>query len=930
MDPSHDSARICQMLSELDCSVVINSDICKKLSLLLVRLAKNKSKLYYLNEMKTQNKIPPHLLRPILNLENKFSLHFLNNRRYNNQFFTNLSNRTLKLDIQQAQWLIKGTETKINKLLNENNIRFTINDCSTHHIFVTLLNKLNSKISQKTKKSIKFKNNNPYMKKLPDTIFKTTIVSYNIKCSEIQNEKTHPKSAMSTYTNYFKNNLTVNLTNKTIEPDILNCLSLGPNFALPTNRINKGNTIETIAAIESCINNSNTPDNQKNALRNRISSTIDKFINKNKIPAYKNNVLTNQIQMDFKKTRNWTVNNRDIIVAKTDKTKQTIIYNKAEYNQKMISHLNNKESYKKISNDPTVDINLNIKQYNSKLLNHKYIDKLTYNKITNNNPICPRIYGLVKAHKENFPIRPIVNGYESPMYNLSKWLNPTLNVLSRNNPFDIKNSFKLRDKLKEIKLNNNDTLISLDVVSLYPNIPLDYFYKLIDKNFETLIKPHTCIKDINLYKEGLKLCLNNSVFSYENQYYKQTFGVPMGGCLSTNVAGIVMNEIISTALGKLKNKPKMIVKYIDDLLLIVNKDDTQHILNTFNSIHERIQFTVENEHNRSLNFLDITIVRDDCNLLTKWYKKPIASNRLVNAFSNHPKHMKNNTIKNFINRALNLTDKSFKTEIEKEIVTILTENLYSKKYIINCLKNVKNTNKNTNNNKPLKKTLIKTNRNEKTNNSTEKNIHQNNKLKQTTLSQFFDKQYSSTPTQPTTKKDEGKSNKNKIFLSVPYIKGLSEQIKKLLKDYDFHDIKIADKPINKLNTSIYSQLKDSIPKEKKTCVVYQVDCGDCDKIYIGQTKQYIKTRISQHKSTTVSTKKSQNTKTALAKHSINTRHTFNFTDVKILDKETHRRKRELKEALHICLNSQTVVNDKSDMHNLNHFYANTLHSLKKS
>lgn len=52
------------------------------------------------------------------------------------------------------------------------------------------------------------------------------------------------------------------------------------------------------------------------------------------------------------------------------------------------------------------------------------------------------------------------------------------------------------------------------------------------------------------------------------------------------------------------------------------------ILKTFNSLHKRLQFTVEIPEDNSLNFLDITVFKLDKNVLEfNWYTKLTFSGR---------------------------------------------------------------------------------------------------------------------------------------------------------------------------------------------------------------------------------------------------------------------------------------------------------------
>jgi len=47
---------------------------------------------------------------------------------------------------------------------------------------------------------------------------------------------------------------------------------------------------------------------------------------------------------------------------------------------------------------------------------------------------------------------------------------------------------------------------------------------------------------------------------------------------------------------------------VNDIVLLTPVDKVNTILNTFNNIHNRLQFTVEQEKNRSINFLDSSLI----------------------------------------------------------------------------------------------------------------------------------------------------------------------------------------------------------------------------------------------------------------------------------------------------------------------------------
>jgi len=131
-------------------------------------------------------------------------------------------------------------------------------------------------------------------------------------------------------------------------------------------------------------------------------------------------------------------------------------------------------------------------------------------------------------------------------------------------------------------------------------------------------------------------------------------------------------------------------------------------------------------------------------------------------------------------------------------------------------------------------------------------------------------------------------------------------------------IKFAYRPKNKIG-KMYSNLKDKIPKEKKKDVVYEVQCKGCNKIYIGQTGQYVEKRMKEHSYDCKNTTKEG--KTALADHSKGQKHNFDLEDPTIFHTETDRRRREKWENICITKKKNEVVNNKNDIKIMGTFYS---------
>lgn len=80
------------------------------------------------------------------------------------------------------------------------------------------------------------------------------------------------------------------------------------------------------------------------------------------------------------------------------------------------------------------------------------------------------------------------------------------------------------------------------------------------------------------------------------------------------------------------------------------------------------------------------------------------------------------------------------------------------------------------------------------------------------------------------------------FVSIPYIKGLFEKIKHIFRDTD---TKIVGSGGNNLNKNIFSRLKDKIPKDKQSHIVYKIPCCE-ENSYVGETRNRLATRTGQH------------------------------------------------------------------------------------
>jgi len=110
--------------------------------------------------------------------------------------------------------------------------------------------------------------------------------------------------------------------------------------------------------------------------------------------------------------------------------------------------------------------------------------------------------------------------------------------------------------------------------------------------------------------------------------------------------------------------------------------------------------------------------------------------------------------------------------------------------------------------------------------------------------------------------------------------------------------------------------KDKLNDMQTTNIVYKLNCKHCDKVYIGQTKRHLETRIKEHKN---NIKYASGRFSVVSNHRLQNDHDFNWDKPNILHKENNRKKREVAEMFYIKRYENTI-NLQKDTENLNVLY----------
>ena len=378
---------------------------------------------------------------------------------------------------------------------------------------------------------------------------------------------------------------------------------------------------------------------------------------------------------------------KDIKVCSFDKGNGLVIVNSFEYNKKMSDILKDVTKFQKIEYDeddirkhPTVTEEGRLYRYIYKYL-RRYIDEKTYKFISPSGSEPGRLYGTVKVHKDNKPMRPIISTIGSASYNLAKFLDNLIKPHINSKHMLNSTSHLIEEINKNQELfHDKHILISYDVESLFTNIPVN----------ETIELAANLVYDKNSTNKPLfgrdvfkKLCLfaTSGQFLFNDQMFKQIDGVSMGSPLAPTLANLFLSHMEQNWMNE-ECSPLYYARYVDDCICVFDDIKKVERFHQFlNRQHKNLKFTVDIGGN-SIAFLDVKINITN-NLETSIFRKETFTNVLLNFEANCPRAWHRGLVIGMLSRAYTVASNwnIFHDEIEK-ILKIFECNGYTKNFVL--------------------------------------------------------------------------------------------------------------------------------------------------------------------------------------------------------------------------------------------------------
>ncbi|KAJ6646371.1 hypothetical protein Bhyg_01582 [Pseudolycoriella hygida] len=443
-----------------------------------------------------------------------------------------------------------------------------------------------------------------------------------------------------------------NISGVDVPEEMTLILSLGPKFAILPERLPIPDIIRDLEYIVTRYSHPSIV----NAVRGQLSYTLTKFS--------KQQPKLNRIQRFIKRassvTKKFLKDHNDIFISCSDKGNKTIICSTQDYKFKMKEMLDDTTQFAVLLKDPTPSCERMLNNQLKAMFEKHTINKYKKLHLQSTTAIPPRVFGQYKIHKQRpdgrgHPIRLITSTIKTVSYNTSKFLTSILTTSYDKPKYTIKNAQSALNILENVRLLRNHRLASFDMENCFGSISTQLAIDIIRNDFDSIIRPHTTV-DKEDFIELLRICLNEcNYLLYQGQFYRQLNGIFMGSSLGSIIVQIVSEHIVNLVLNQLRKEgiipPIVWLIYVDDHLVVCQEKVVKTILSRLNAFDpNHIKFTCEMEQNQSINYLDLTVIREHGSIITNWYSKSIASNRMLNYHSSHPRKMVLNVAKSFVRK----------------------------------------------------------------------------------------------------------------------------------------------------------------------------------------------------------------------------------------------------------------------------------------
>ncbi|CAJ0955099.1 unnamed protein product [Ranitomeya imitator] len=341
-------------------------------------------------------------------------------------------------------------------------------------------------------------------------------------------------------------------------------------------------------------------------------------------------------------------NNQEFTIKEADKGGNVVLWPVQLYEAEAKRQLNNTQYYQRLPSDPTSLFLSKFEQLLCRAAQFSIITPQEKRYLEVANPVTATFYMLPKIHKDSVrpPGRPIVSSIGSMCEKAGEYLDFFLQPIASSLPSFIRDSSHFIDICGQ-----RFSLIACDVESLYSNIghkegveAVAYF---LNKN-SSMDRGHD------------SFLLDLLTFGVLSTAIRRGDGREVCTSLHEHLSWLVGGGICFYPLPSFAAHIHAWFRFIDDVFILwkVNEEECAEFFNTLNSNPYNIYLTYSFSASE-ITFLDLRIFPQGKSLATDLYRKPTATNSLLDFTSFHPWHTK----------ARDLTDRFHQRGYPKRIIS---------------------------------------------------------------------------------------------------------------------------------------------------------------------------------------------------------------------------------------------------------------------
>jgi hypothetical protein len=438
---------------------------------------------------------------------------------------------------------------------------------------------------------------------------------------------------------------------------------------------------------------------------------------------------------------------------------------------------------------------------------------------------------------------------------LAKWLTSELKSLTKIEGLYVKNSFEFVDRLRGVKLEPDEIMVSFDVESLFPSIPIPVALVELENHLNRI---NVDTKKKKVYLHVAKLCMEQNYFQFRGSFYRVEKGTSMGNPLSPLIAEVFMSAF-ELKLQTDNVLPRVWIRYVDDVYAIIKRAYIDKFYSIINNQFDSIKFTVEYEKDNKIPFLDLLVERTGEGLAFSVYHKPTSATRYITNDSHTPIQHKVAAFHSMVHRLcklpLSITD-------------------YMKEYTY--IKHIADVN-------GYKDTMID-----------QLIMKHTKKIKRSNSSSLF---------------SQNKALENieapKRRVNMTFVPEITNKLKSVFSQFD---LEMVFSSRNKLR-NLLGSTKDKTEQLDKSGI-YEIGCNNCNNKYIGQTKRSVNKRFTEHE---MNVRLIRPTKSAVAEHVLSNEHSISLQNVRLVKEVNNPNRLDAYESIYIGMEPNTMNLDNGNI-----------------